>query len=37
MDPMLATGGSATLALRILRNQGVKQENITFLTLVSCE
>ncbi|CAD8089959.1 unnamed protein product [Paramecium primaurelia] len=37
MDPMLATGNSATLALRILKNQGVKQENITFLTLVSCE
>ncbi|CAK94149.1 unnamed protein product (macronuclear) [Paramecium tetraurelia] len=37
VDPMLATGGSASMALKILKNHGVKEENITFLTLVSCE
>lgn len=37
MDPMLGTGGSASMALKILKNYGVKEENIIFLTLVSCE
>ncbi|CAD8057241.1 unnamed protein product [Paramecium primaurelia] len=37
VDPMLGTGGSASMALKILKNYGVKEENIIFLTLVSCE
>ncbi|CAD8149831.1 unnamed protein product [Paramecium pentaurelia] len=37
VDPMLGTGGSASMALKILQNYGVKQENIIFLNLVSCE
>ncbi|CAD8063426.1 unnamed protein product [Paramecium sonneborni] len=37
VDPMLASGGSASMALQLLLNKGVKQENIIFLTLVSCE
>lgn len=34
---MLATGGSAGMAIKILKNHGVQEENITFLTIVSCE
>jgi uracil phosphoribosyltransferase len=34
---MLATGGSADLAIKVLKAHGVKEENITFLTLVSCD
>ena len=34
---MLATGGSADLAIKILKSHGVKEENITLLTLVSCD
>lgn len=34
---MLATGGSASMAIRVLKNHGVKEENITFLNIVSCE
>jgi uracil phosphoribosyltransferase len=36
LDPMLATGGSATAAIEILLNKGVKEENILFLNFVSC-
>jgi len=34
--PMLATGGSATMAVRTLLEAGVKQQQITFVNLVSC-
>ena len=36
LDPMLATGGSACLAIECLLEAGVPVENITFLNLVSC-
>jgi len=36
LDPMLATGGSASAAIEILKNKGVKEENIYFLNFVSC-
>lgn len=36
LDPMLATGGSASACIDILLNKGVKQENILFLNFVSC-
>ena len=36
LDPMLATGGSATAAIEILMKKGVKEENILFLNFVSC-
>jgi uracil phosphoribosyltransferase len=37
VDPMLGTGGSAGMAVKILKNHGVEEENITFLTIISCE
>lgn len=37
LDPMVATGGSAALAIEILIKKGVKEENIFFLNLISCE
>ena len=36
LDPMLATGGSASAAIEILKSKGVKEENIIFLNFVSC-
>jgi len=36
VDPMLATGGSAILAIKTLIEAGVKEENILFLNVVSC-
>mmetsp|Transcript_9949 Transcript_9949/g.18834 ORF Transcript_9949/g.18834 Transcript_9949/m.18834 type:complete len:172 (-) Transcript_9949:52-567(-) len=36
VDPMLATGGSAILAVKVLQEAGVKDENLTFLNLISC-
>lgn len=36
LDPMLATGGSAMMAIQVLLDQGVLEENITFVNLVSC-
>ncbi|CAB4063159.1 upp [Lepeophtheirus salmonis] len=33
-DPMLATGGSATLAIKMLLDKGVKEANILFLNLI---
>merc|ERR1712226_1233149 len=36
VDPMLATGGSAIRALEVLKDNGVKTENILFLNLVCC-
>jgi len=35
LDPMLATGATTMMALKILIDHGVKQENIMFLTLVA--
>lgn len=34
-DPMLATGGSAAMAIDVLKDAGVKEENILFLNVVS--
>jgi uracil phosphoribosyltransferase len=34
---MLGTGGSAKLAIKILKEKGVKEENIVFVNLISCE
>lgn len=36
VDPMIATGGSANMALRELIKRGVKEENIIFVNVVSC-
>ena len=36
VDPMLATGGSASLAIRELVKAGVNPSNIVFLNVVSC-
>ena len=36
VDPMLATGGSACGAIKILIDNGCKEENIMFLNVVSC-
>jgi uracil phosphoribosyltransferase len=36
LDPMLATGGSATMEIKILKEYGVKEEKIIFLNLISC-
>mmetsp|Transcript_30064 Transcript_30064/g.22325 ORF Transcript_30064/g.22325 Transcript_30064/m.22325 type:complete len:108 (-) Transcript_30064:111-434(-) len=36
LDPMLATGGSACLCIQKLLSLGVKEENITFINLISC-
>lgn len=36
LDPMLATGGSAATAIKVLKEHGVKEEKIIFLNLISC-
>ncbi|HII16086.1 MAG TPA: uracil phosphoribosyltransferase [Nanoarchaeota archaeon] len=36
LDPMLATGGSACKAAEILKQNGVKEEKIVFVNLISC-
>jgi uracil phosphoribosyltransferase len=36
LDPMLATGGSALCAVKVLLEQGAKIEDITFFNVVSC-
>ncbi|CAI2377344.1 unnamed protein product [Moneuplotes crassus] len=36
LDPMLGTGGSCNLTIRKLKERGVKEENITFVNLISC-
>ena len=36
-DPMLATGGSAVTAVRILVERGVREENIVFCNVVCCD
>jgi len=35
-DPMLATGGSAIMAIKSMIAKGVQQKNIIFLNVVSC-
>ena len=35
-DPMLATGGSAMMALGVLRQAGVRDERVVFANVVSC-
>jgi len=35
-DPMLATGGSALKAIEVLKDAGVKEENILFVNVLSC-
>lgn len=35
-DPMLATGGSALMAIEVLKAAGVKEDNILFLNVLSC-
>lgn len=35
VDPMLATGGSAVLAIKVLVDAGVKEDNILFLVVVA--
>ena len=36
VDPMLGTGGSAAMAIKLVMEKGVPAENITFINLVSC-
>lgn len=36
LDPMLATGGSASTAIKVLKERGVKEDKIIFLNLISC-
>merc|ERR1711934_35167 len=36
LDPMLASGGSAMCAIKVLMDQGVPEKNITFVNLVGC-
>lgn len=35
MDPMLATGGSATMAIKVLIEHGVPEKNIVFINLIA--
>jgi len=37
LDPMLATGGSASMAVDKIIENGVSESNITFINLVSCK
>lgn len=37
LDPLLATGGSASATIEVLMSKGVKEENIFFLNMISCE
>ena len=37
LDPMLATGGSASMAITEIIACGVSPEKITFINLVSCD
>lgn len=37
VDPMIATGGSAIACIDILLKKGIKQENIIFVNIISCE
>lgn len=35
LDPMLATGGSAIMAVEVLKNKGVPEDRILFLNLIA--
>lgn len=35
LDPMFATGGSAAMAVEVLKNKGVPEERICFLNLIA--
>ncbi|KAI9809597.1 MAG: Uracil phosphoribosyltransferase, synthesizes UMP from uracil [Sarcosagium campestre] len=35
LDPMFATGGSATMAVDVLKSRGVPEEHILFLNLIA--
>jgi len=35
--PLLASGGSASMCIKSLLNKGVREENIIFINLISCE
>jgi uracil phosphoribosyltransferase len=35
LDPMLATGGSALMAIEVLKNKGVPEDRILFLNLIA--
>ena len=35
-DPMLATGGSALTAIKVLTDAGVREQDILFINVVSC-
>ena len=35
LDPMFATGGSATMAVEVLKDKGVPEEHILFLNLIA--
>jgi uracil phosphoribosyltransferase len=37
LDPMLGTGGSVNACIKVLKEKGVKEDNILFLNLISCE
>jgi uracil phosphoribosyltransferase len=37
LDPMLGTGGSVIACISVLKDKGVKEENIIFLNLICCE
>lgn len=37
VDPMLGTGGSASMAVKVLKQYGVEETNILFLNIVGCE
>lgn len=37
VDPMIATGGSAIASIEILLKKGMKEENILFVNIISCE
>lgn len=36
LDPMLATGGSASVAIQTIIDKGVEAKKITFINLVAC-
>jgi uracil phosphoribosyltransferase len=36
LDPMCATGGSAAMCVRKLKEMGVNESKITFINLISC-
>lgn len=35
LDPMIATGGSACLALKLLKEQGIKEEKISLVAIIA--